>query len=114
MAYGFASIRKQKFPEERLDQQAWFRLIGEIPQLRRVDTIEGIHPLTKSKILIRVNGAEMIQDGARVGLFVWQDGQICVDGPHSMFPMAQRIAQALGAQVVDECGEELLKVPDED
>jgi hypothetical protein len=114
MSYGFASIRKEQFPQQRLDQQAWFRLIGEIPELRRVDTLEAIHPLTKSKMLFRVNGAEMIQGGARVGLFVWQDGEIRVDGPYSMFPVAQRIAQALGAQVVDDCGEELLEVPDDD
>ena len=63
---------------------------------------------------IRVNGAEMIQDGARVGLFVWQDGEICVDGPYSMFQMAQHIAQALGARIVDDCGDELVKVPDDD
>ena len=64
---------------------------------------------------IQVNGAELIRDGSRVGLFVWQNGKICVDGPYSMFPMAQRIARALGARVFDDdTGDELLEVPDED
>ena len=112
MASVFANIRKEN-PDESIDQQTWSGLIGEISGLRRIDTVEGIHPLTKSKILIRLIGAEMIQDGARVGLFFWQDGEICVDGPYSMFPMAQRIAQALGARVVDDSGDELLEVPDD-
>ena len=114
MSCGFAAIRKEKFPDELLDQQRWFSLISEIPELRRVDTVEGRNPLTKGKMLIPVNGAELIRDGARVGLFVWQRGKICVDGPYSMFPMAQRIAQALEARVFDDdTGEELLEVPDD-
>jgi hypothetical protein len=114
MSYGFASIRKEKFPDELLDQQNWFQVVGEIPELRRVDTVEAIHPLTKSKMLMRVCGAELVKDRVRVGLFVWQNGEIFVDGPYSMFPMAQRIAQAMGARVVDDCGDELLKAPDDD
>jgi hypothetical protein len=114
MSYGFASIHPEKFPDDRLDQQQWFGLIGTIPELRRVDSIELVIPFLGGKVQMRVDGAELIRDGSRVGLFVWQNGKICVDGPHSMFPMAQRIAQALGAHVFDDdTGEELLEVPND-
>jgi hypothetical protein len=79
VSYGFASIRREKFPDDRLDQQQWFALIGAIPELRRVDSVEAVNPFTKSKIRMHVDGAEFIRAGSRVGLFVWQDGKICVD-----------------------------------
>ena len=114
MAHGFAFIRKEKFPDELLDRQRWLGLINEIPELRLVETVEGINPLTRSKMIMRVDGAELICQGTRVGLFVWRNGEIAVDGLYSMFPMAQRIAQELGARVVDDAGDELLNVPDDD
>jgi len=44
MSYGFAAIHPEKFPDERLDQQQWFALIGTIPELRRIDSIERVIP----------------------------------------------------------------------
>ncbi len=115
MSYGFASIHPENFPDDRLDQQWWFALIATLPELRRIDSLEVVIPFLGGKVRVRVDGAELIRDGSRVGLFVWQNGKICVDGPYSMFPMAQRIAQALGARVFDDdSGEELLEVPDDE
>lgn len=46
---GFVTIRKEGFPKQWLDQQRWRSLIGEFPELRRMEFLvvgsEGIPTL---------------------------------------------------------------------
>lgn len=103
---GFATIRKDGFPDEQLDRKRWLALIGEFPELRRVDT------LTLGSERYDITGsAELLQDGERIGMFIWERGQIYVDGPYSMIELARTIAEILDAQVFDDAGDEMLEVP---
>jgi hypothetical protein len=81
---GFATIRKEGFPKQRLDQQRWRSLIGEFPELRRIQFIA-----VGSERVAAPDSAELIEDGAAVGAFIWDNGQIYVDGPYSIFPLAK-------------------------
>jgi hypothetical protein len=49
-----------------------------------------------------------------VGCFIWDNGQIYVDGPYSMFPLAKAIAEILDANVYDDCGDEIVEMPPEE
>ena len=107
---GFAAIRKPGFPGEHLDRVRWRSLIGEFPELRRIEsmTVGGrIYPIPDS--------AEVIDgDGNPTGVFVWESGQIYVDGPYSMIQLARGIAEILDAYVVDDAGDEIMAVPDDE
>ena len=105
---GFATIRKDSFPKEALDRQRWRSLIGEFPELRRLEFLK-----IGSESYPAPDSAELIKDGEVVGLFVWENGQIYVDGPYSMFPLAKGIAEILDARVFDDTGEEMLETPPE-
>ncbi len=56
----------------------------------------------------------MVQDGVAVGFFIFEQGQIYVDGPYSMFDLANCIADILDAKVFDDAGDELVEVPHDD
>ncbi len=101
---GFATIRK----EERLDQQRWRSLIGEFPELRRTEFIAA-----GSDRIPAPDSAELLEDGEVVGVFIWDAGQIYVDGPYSMFSLARCIADILDAGVYDDAGDEILEMPEE-
>lgn len=107
---GFAAIRMPGYPGEHLDRVRWRSLIGEFPELRRIDSMtigDRIYPVPDS--------AEMIDgDGNWTGVFVWQGGQIYVDGPHSMLPLARGIAEILDAYVVDDAGDEIMEISDDE
>jgi hypothetical protein len=107
--FGFASIQKENFPDELIDKQRWFRLVGQIPELRPIDVLHLQNPFTGERISVQVDGAELIRDGQREGVFLWEKGEIFVDGPESMLPWAQRIARALGARVFDDIGDEFFE-----
>jgi hypothetical protein len=107
---GFATIRKDGFPKEWLDQQRWRSLIGEFPELKRIETIS-IGPQTH----LVPESAEMVDEaGQRIGVFLWENGQIYVDGPFSMFPLAKGIAEILDAYVFNDAGDEMLEVPEDE
>jgi len=38
--FGFATIRKEEFPNQQLDRVRWRSLIGEFPELRRIDFLD--------------------------------------------------------------------------
>jgi hypothetical protein len=106
---GFATIRKQDFPNDPLDQVRWRSLIGEFPELRRIDslTLGGQEYATP-------DSAELIDEtGKPIGLFVWENGQIYVDGPYSVFPLAKGIAEILEACVFDDAGDEMVEAPED-
>jgi hypothetical protein len=106
---GFATIRKDGFPDEHLDQERWRSLIGEFPELRRIDSIS-----VAGERHATPDSAEVVDDaGQRVGFFVWDQGQIYVDGPYSMFPFAKCIADILDAFVIDDSGDEMVEVPED-
>lgn len=106
---GFASIRKESFPEELIDKAQWLTLIAQIPELRLIHVRHLRDPFTGQPFLLRSDAtAELIQHGKSVGVFAWAEGEIWVDGTFSMLDLARRIADALGAGVVDDHGEELL------
>ena len=107
---GFASIRKDGFPDERLDQQRWRSLIGEFPELRKTESLT-----VGTEKFIAPDSAELVDDaGLRVGVFIWENGQIFVDGPYSMFPLAKGIAEILDAYVFDDSGDEMVEVPEDE
>ena len=106
---GFAAIRKDGFPDEQLDRKRWLALIGEFTELRRVDTLT-----VGSERYDYSGSAELLRNGERVGMFIWERGQVCVDGPYSMFTLAQTIAEILDARVFDVAGDEMLEVPADD
>src|SRR5688500_11491179 len=96
---GFATIRNDDFPRKWLDRQRWSSLIGEFPELRRIEFLE-----LGSKTYPAPDSAEFLEDGKVVGRFIWENGQIYVDGPYSMFPLAKGIAEILDAAVFDDTG----------
>ena len=105
---GFATIRKDGFPKESLDRERWRSLIGEFPELRRMEF------LNVGTERYRVpDSAELVEDGTAIGAFIWEKGQIYVDGPYSMFPLAKGIADILDAGVFDDEGNEMLQQPEE-
>lgn len=106
---GFATIRKESFPQDWLDQQRWRSLIGEFPELRHMEFLS-----VGSERIPAPDSAELVEDGTAVGAFIWADGQIYVDGPYSMFPLAKGIADILDASVYDDVGDEILEMPAED
>ena len=84
-------------------------LIGEFPELRRIDSLS-----VGSRVLRIPDSAELVDEsGKAIGVFVWENGQIYVDGPYSMFSVAKCIADILDAYVFDDAGDELMEVPDE-
>src|SRR5262245_33463674 len=101
---GFATIRKDSFPNESLDRDRWRRLIGEFPELRGLDRLNGYEV---------PDSAQWIEHGKVAGAFIWEKGQIYVDGPYSMFALAKRIADVLDARVIDDLGDEMLEAPEE-
>jgi hypothetical protein len=103
---GFASIRKEGFPKQRLDQQRWRSLIGEFPELRRIEFLT-----SGADRIPAPDSAELMAEGEVVGAFIWDNGQIYVDGPYSMFPLAKGIADILDVGIYDECGDEMLESP---
>jgi hypothetical protein len=105
---GFATIRKEEFPKQRLDQQRWRSLIGEFPELRRLEFVS-----VGSRQIATPDSAELLDGDQVVGSFIWESGQIYVDGPYSMFPLAKCIADILDAGVYDDAGDEILDVPEE-
>jgi hypothetical protein len=105
---GFATIRKEGFPKEWLDQQRWHSLIGEFPELRRIDFL-----IIGSERIPTPDSAELIEHGTVVGAFIWDNGQIYIDGPYSMFPLAKGIADILDASVYDDVGDEIFEMPEE-
>ena len=106
---GFATIRKEGFPKQWLDQKRWRSLIGEFPELRCV----GFLAVGPDRIPTP-DSAELMEHGAVVGAFIWDNGQIYVDGPYSMFPLAKIIADILDASVYDDVGDEMIEMPVED
>ena len=105
--FGFATIRKEGFPNQQLDRVRWRSLIGEFPELRRIDFLDlydGRYEVPDS--------AELIENGKKVGLFLWENGQIYVDGPYSMFALAKGIAGILDAKVFDSYGDEMIVAPE--
>jgi hypothetical protein len=104
---GFATIRKDDFPKHWLDQQRWRSLIGEFPELRRMEFLA----VDSERI---PDSAELLENGEVVGAFIWDNGQIWVDGPYSMFPLAKGIAEILDASVYDDVGDEMVEAPAED
>ncbi len=97
---GFATIRKDNFPREHLDRIRWIALIGEFHELRPIDpmVVDGSHyDITGS--------AEWTGEDGSPGMFIYEAGQIYVDGPNSMFPLAQCIAD------IDDAGDEMLEPP---
>ena len=106
---GFATIRKDGFPKERLDQQRWHSLIGEFPELRRMEFLTA-----GSERIPAPDSAHLVEDGKVTGAFIWDNGQIYVDGPHSMFPLAKGIAEILDASVYDDAGDEIVEIPTND
>lgn len=107
---GFATIRKEEFPDEHLDCERWRSLIGEFPELRRVDVLT-----LASSVYDVPDSAELLDEaGGRVGMFIWENGQIYVDGPYSMFPLAKCIADILDAYVFDDAGDEMVEVPEDE
>lgn len=105
---GFAAIRKEDFPRERLDQQRWRSLIGEFPELRRKEFV-----LVGSQQMATPDSAELVDGNQIIGSFIWDNGQIYVDGPYSMFPLAKCIADILDAGVYDDAGDEIFDLPEE-
>jgi hypothetical protein len=105
---GFATIRKDGFPKVALDRQRWRSLIGELPELRRLEFLT-----VGSERYPAPDSAELVEDGKVIGNFIWENGQIYVDGPYSMFPLAKGIADILDAYVFDDTGEEMLETPSE-
>jgi hypothetical protein len=105
---GFATIRKDDFPKEWLDRDRWRSLIGEFPELRRKD-----HMLIGGERYEVPDSAEFLENGEVVGAFIWENGQIYVDGPGSMFSLAKAIADILDARVLDDDGNEMLEPPEE-
>jgi hypothetical protein len=106
--FGFAVIRKPRFPEESLDVNKWRRFIRDTRELRPLDSLMILgqkHPIA--------DGAELIEEGNRVGVFVWEQGQIYVDGPNSMIPIANAIAKALDANLYDDSGEPMIESSEE-
>jgi hypothetical protein len=106
---GFATIRKEGFPEEWLDQQRWRTLIGEFPELRPMEFLAA-----GSDYAPTPDSAELIENGQTIGAFIWENGQIYVDGPYSMFPLAKCIADILDASVYDDAGDEMFETPADD
>jgi hypothetical protein len=106
---GFATIRKDGFPKQRLDQQRWRSLIGEFPELRPMEFLT-----VGSDRIPAPDSAELLEDGDVVGVFIWDGGQIYVDGPYSMFPLAKGIADILDGGVYDDAGDEMLEMPAEE
>ena len=105
--FGFATIRKEEFPNQQLDRVRWRSLIGEFPELRRIDFLD----LFDGRYQVP-DSAELIENGQKVGLFLWENGQIYVDGPYSMFPLAKSIAEILDARVFDSYGDEMIEAPE--
>jgi len=83
---GFATIRKEGFPKRQLDQQRWRSLVGEFPELRRMDFLA-----VGSERIPAPDSAELVEDDRVVGAFIWDNGQVYVDGPYTMFPLAKGI-----------------------
>ncbi|PWU19004.1 MAG: hypothetical protein C5B50_07615 [Verrucomicrobia bacterium] len=105
---GFAVIRKEGFPKESLDRDRWRSLITEFPELKRIDSVElGGQPYPVP------DSAELLEEGKVVGGFIWEKGQIYVDGPRSMFPLAKGIAEILEAGVFDKYGDEIIELPED-
>lgn len=105
---GFATIRKDGFPTESLDRDRWRSLIGEFPELRRINSLR-----VGSQQYAVPDSADYLENGAVVGSFIWESGQIYVDGPASMFSLAKGIAEILEARIFDNAGDEMLEPPEE-
>lgn len=107
---GFAAIRKSGFPDDHLDRVRWRSLIGEFPELRRVESVT-----VSGRDIAVPDSAELVDEsGQRVGLFVWEGGQIYVDGAPSILYLAKGIAEILDAEVYDDTGDEITEAPEED
>ena len=101
-----AVIAAREYPERHLDKAAWSAFRDAEPLLRRIDEIHEVNPFTKEPLVLSCPGsAEVVRGTEVVGLMIWEDGRILVDGdPEILTPLAIRCATALGAEVQDEDG----------
>jgi len=94
-------IRKQGFPNEGIEQKRWIAVIGEFPELTKIDMIK------KGAKRIDTDSSAMTSGGPSVGFFFFDSGQICVYGSPSILSLVKTVADKLDAQVFavadDEC-----------
>jgi hypothetical protein len=106
---GYGLITTRDWPDTRLDYAAWLAFRQSQPGFRPVEQLRLINPFTKEPFVVPSPGsADVIQDGTMHGRFIWEDGRILLDGdPDVLTPLARLCADALGAELQDEDGDDL-------